>query len=41
MAVKVSPCAAVFLLSAESGAPNENGFDAAVDVPKEDAVEKT
>ena len=41
MAVKVSPCAAVFLLSAESGAPNENDFDAAVDVLKEDAVEKT
>ena len=40
MAVKVSPCAAVFLLSAESGAPNENDFDAAVDVLKEDAVEK-
>ena len=39
MAVKVSPCAAVFLLSAESGAPNENDFDAAVDV-LEDAVEK-
>ena len=41
MAVKVSPCAAVFLVSAESGAPNENDFDAAVDVLKEDAVEKT
>ena len=37
----VSPCDAVFLLSAESGAPNENDFDAAVDVLKEDAVEKT
>ena len=40
MAVKLSPCAAVFLLSAKSGAPNENDVDAAVDVLKEDAVEK-
>ena len=40
MAVKVSAFAAVFLVSAESGAPNENEFDAAVDVLKEDAVEK-
>ena len=36
----MSPCAAGFLLSAESGDPN-NDFDAAVDVLKEDAVEKT
>ena len=41
MAVKVSPCAAVLLLSVESGAPNEKDFDAAVEVLKEDAVEKT